>query len=338
MRFVKTVGIACAVAGLMVTGVASAETIRFANTLARSDTPETKALDAFKAYIEFASNGEIKVQLVQGGVGGDREILEGVKNNVFQLTSTAEAALASFYPQIQFFSIPYLFRSTKVAVEFMRNSDLMEELADDMAKTAGLRPVGYGSEGFRNFVNNVRPLKLPGDLKGLKLRSMESPVMMRLMSSLGAAPTPIPFNESAMAIRQGVVDGGENPPPTVINGGWAEVIKYMSIDEHIFSATFVTANEGWLQGLDAAKRGIVLDGVDIFANIMLAEKQIAYLGDIKKIEDKGVEVYVNTVDEKMEFRAIAQQPVIDFLNEKIGKDLVDRVLAAVKAAEERAYR
>ena len=339
MKFKQLLAAACLASvatGLGVLGV-SAETIRFPNTLARSDTPETKALDVFKEYVEFASNGDLDVQLIQGGVGGDREILEGVQTGLFQIASTADGALAGFYPKIQFFSIPYLFASTSVAVEFMRNSELMATLADDMAEQTGLRPIAYGSEGFRNFVNNAHPIKTPEDLKGLKMRSMESPVMMRLMTSLGAAPTPIPYTESAMAIRQGVVDGGENPPPTVINGGWADVIKYMSLDEHIFSATIVTVNDDWLSGLEDKNRKVVIDGLKLFANVMLAEKQIAYLGDVKKIEDKGVEVYVNTADEKAEFRSVAQQPVVDFLNGEIGADFVKSVQDAVKEAEKATY-
>ena len=322
---------------MLAAGAAHAETLRFATTLPEADNPETRAMKAFEQYVEFHSGGDIDVQLLHGGVGGDRELLENVRNGIFQMTATTDGALASFYPKVQVFSIPYLFRSTRAAVTFMNEAPIMEEFAEDVENTSGLRIVGYAADGFRNFVNNKHPIKTPDDLKGLKLRSMESPVMISLMESLGAAPTPIPFPESAMAIRQGVVDGGENPPSTVINGGWAEVIKYMSLDEHIFSAVFVYANPSFLDGLSEQSRAAVLDGVQLYNSIMLAGKGQGYLTDTQRIRDMGVEVYVNTPEEKQALRDVAQQPVIDFLSEELGADFVQNFISAVKDTESKLY-
>ena len=316
---------------------AQAATLRFATTLPEADNPETHAMKAFEQYVEFHTNGEVDVQLLHGGVGGDREILESVRNNIFQMTATTDGALASFYPGVQVFSIPYLFRSTRTAVEFMNNSPVMDTFVANVEKDAGLRIVGFAADGFRNFVNNKRPIKSPADVEGLKLRSMESPVMIALMKSLGAAPTPIPFPESAMAIRQGVVDGGENPPSTVINGGWAEVIKYMSMDEHIFSAVFAYANPSFLDGLSATNKAAVMDGVQLYTTIMLAGKGRGYLADTQRIRDMGVEIYVNTPDEKKAFGEKAQKPVLDFLSKELGADYVNGFVAAVSDIETQLY-
>ncbi|WP_129138648.1 TRAP transporter substrate-binding protein [Modicisalibacter coralii] len=320
--------------GMLIVGSAQAETLRFATTLPEADNPETRAMKAFEKYVEFHSNGEVDVQLLHGGVGGDREILENVRNNIFQMTATTDGALASFYPKVQVFSVPYLFNSTRSAMTFMNEAPIMDDFVADVEAQTGLRIVGFAADGFRNFVNNVRPIKTPEDVKGLKLRSMESPVMISLMKSLGAAPTPIPFPESAMAIRQGVVDGGENPPSTVINGGWADVIKYMSLDEHIFSAVFVYVNPDFLDGLSSQSRAAVLDGVQLYDAIMLAGKGEGYLDDTQKIRDMGVEVYVNSPEEKAQFREVTQQPVLDFLSEQLGADYVDDFVAAVRKTED----
>ncbi|MCC9624340.1 TRAP transporter substrate-binding protein [Thalassospira sp. MA62] len=331
----KTVGVIAL--SMLAVGAAHAETLRFATTLPEADNPETKAMKAFEQYVEFHTDGDVEVQLLHGGVGGDRELLENVRNGIFQMTATTDGALASFYPKVQVFSVPYLFRSTRTAVTFMNESPVMQEFEQDVEATANLRIVGYAADGFRNFVNNERPIKTPEDLQGLKLRSMESPVMISLMESLGAAPTPIPFPESAMAIRQGVVDGGENPPSTVINGGWAEVIKYMSLDEHIFSAVFVYANPSFLDGLSEQNRAAVLDGVQLYNSIMLAGKGQGYLDDTQRIRDMGVEVYVNTPEEKQALRDASQQPVIDFLSEELGADFVENFISAVKETESTLY-
>nr|WP_321461955.1 TRAP transporter substrate-binding protein [uncultured Cohaesibacter sp.] len=330
-------GVAAVALSAMLSFSAQAETLRFATTLPEADNPETHAMKAFEQYVEFHTNGEIDVQLLHGGVGGDREILESVRNNIFQMTATTDGALASFYPGVQVFSMPYLFRSTRHAVEFMKNAPVMDDFVADVEKEAGLRIIGFAADGFRNFVNNKHPIKTPADVEGLKLRSMESPVMIALMKSLGAAPTPIPFPESAMAIRQGVVDGGENPPSTVINGGWGEVIKYMSLDEHIFSAVFAYANPAFLDGLSAQNRAAVLDGVDLYTTIMLSGKGQGYLTDTQRIRDMGVEVYVNSPEEKKAFGEKAQKPVREFLAKELGQDYVDSFLAAVSKSEADLY-
>lgn len=317
---------------------ARTEILRFATTLPEADNPETHAMKAFEQYVEFHTNGAIDVQLLHGGVGGDREILESVRNGIFQMTATSAGALASFYPRVQVFSIPYLFRSTRAAVAFMNNAPIMRDFVADVENKAGLRIAGFAADGFRNFVNNKHPIKSPEDVKGLKLRSMESPVMISLMKSLGAAPTPIPFPESAMAIRQGVVDGGENPPSTVINGGWAEVIKYMSLDEHTFSPAFAYANPAFLDSLNEENKAAVIDGVSLYTTIMLAGKGRGYLADTQKIRDMGVQVYVNSPDQKQAFREVTQKPVLDFLNKELGADYVRAFVASVAKTEAALYR
>ncbi|WP_158541194.1 TRAP transporter substrate-binding protein [Marinomonas piezotolerans] len=318
-------------------GVAQSETLRFATTLPEADNPETHAMKAFKKYVEFHSDGEVDVQLLHGGVGGDRELLESVRSGIFQMTATTDGALASFYPKVQVFSTPYLFSSVRSAMKFMNESEVMDDFVEDVSEEAGLQIVGFAADGFRNFVNNKHPIRTPEDVQGLKLRSMESPVMISLMKSLGAAPTPIPFPESAMAIRQGVVDGGENPPSTVINGGWSDVIKYMSLDEHIFSAVFVYSNPRFLEKLDDQSRRAVLDGVQLYESIMLAGKGQGYLDDTQRIRDKGVEVYVNTADEKALFREKAQAPVLKFLSDELGADYVSNFILAVEENEDSLY-
>lgn len=336
LSFKKTF-VTLALIGSMVGSVQS-ETLRFATTLPEADNPETQAMKAFEKYVEFHSGGDIDVQLLHGGVGGDRELLESVRSNIFQMTATTDGALAAFYPKVQVFSTPYLFSSVRSAMKFMNDSAVMDDFVADVSKVTGLQIVGFAADGFRNFVNNKHPIRTPDDVKGLKLRSMESPVMISLMKSLGAAPTPIPFPESAMAIRQGVVDGGENPPSTVINGGWSDVIKYMSLDEHIFSAVFVYSNPSFLAKLNDQSRRAVLDGVQLYTSIMLAGKGQGYLNDTQRIRDKGVDVYVNTADEKALFRKQAQKPVLDFLSKELGADYVNNFILAVQKNEDALYK
>ncbi len=102
-------GVILTAMGMVFASSASAETLRFATTLPESDNPETHAMQAFKQYVDFHSNGEVEVQLLHGGVGGDREILESVRNNIFQMTATTDGALAPFYPRYRRSQSPIFF-------------------------------------------------------------------------------------------------------------------------------------------------------------------------------------------------------------------------------------
>ena len=294
-------------------------------------------MKAFEQYVEFHTNGDIDVQLLHGGVGGDREILESVATASSDDRNNRWGSclfLSGCAGLLDAISVP-LDPPCCGIHEYRTGHD---DFVADVEKEAGLRIVGFAADGFRNFVNNKHPIKTPADVEGLKLRSMESPVMIALMKSLGAAPTPIPFPESAMAIRQGVVDGGENPPSTVINGPVGLKSSNICLLMSIFSLLcFAYANPAFLDGLSEQNRAAVLDGVNLYTTIMLAGKGQGYLSDTQKISDMGVEVYVNSPDEKKAFGEKAQKPVREFLSEELGTDYVDGFLAAVSETEAKLY-
>lgn len=324
---------------LLMGGIAeAATTVRFATTIPEGENPETKAMKALKSFIELRSGGELQVELFFGGaLGGDREILEQVQNNALQIAAMADGAVANFYPDIQVLAIPYLFDSSAHAAAFLNDSPYMKAIYKDMMAKSGLRTVAVAEGGFRNLTNNVRPIHGPDDMKGLKMRTMESPVFMAFMKSLGAAATPIAFNELIMSLKQGVVDGQENAANTVLNYGLAEVQKFMSLNEHIYSPVLTIVNEDFLGGLDDGQRRVVIDGMKLYATVNSAEKLANLNRDLAALKGKGMEIYVTSPEEKAKFRAITQPAVIEFIAGRVGKDKVDALLAAVDDTRKELY-
>jgi hypothetical protein len=231
------------------------------------------------------------------------------------------------------FAIPYLFKSSPVAWEFARG-ELAHEMQQEMLEATGLRTVVWGENGFRNMTNSRREIKNPADMEGLKMRVMESPVFMRFMESLGAAATPISFSELVMSLQQGVVDGQENASSNVFENGMADVQKYFSTTEHIYSMTIITINDDVYRGLTPGQQQIVMEAGRLYASVANAFKVAADRGYVERIRDeKGLTVHVTTLEEKEQFRALAQAPVVEYVNEQLGKEFVDRVLGAVADAE-----
>jgi C4-dicarboxylate-binding protein DctP len=320
------------------TAIAADVTIRIGTTSPDADNPQKRAFTAMSEYIAFRSAGTMEVEVFYGGsLGGDRELLEQVQGGSLQFCVVADGAVANFFPPIQAVAIPYLFTSSAHALEFFNNSDFFNDLADEMRQETGLRIMGAAESGFRNFTNNERPIRSPEDMEGLRMRTMESPVFMALMDSLGAAPTPIAFNELIMSLRQGVVDGQENAVTTVRNFGLWEVQKYMSIDEHVYSPGLMVTNDEFYAGLTPGQRQIFSDGAWVYATVLNAGSLAAYSDDIAFLRENGVEIYVNTAEEKEAFRAAAQPAVVAFIAEQVGQDRVDAMLQAVEETRQRMY-
>lgn len=316
---------------------AQAKTIKFGMNAPQGDNPEWNALVAFKNYVEFKTEGGIEVKLFPSAqLGAERACAEQVQQGAVEVCLVDTGALAGFYPKIQVFSIPYLFKSSAVAWKAF-DSAFFRDIAEDMRQSTGIRVMAWGENGFRDFTNNVRPIRTPEDLKGLKMRVMESPVFIRFVESFGAAATPMPGSEIIMAAKQGVIDGQENPAQVNYDYGLMDVQKYMSTDEHILGIHAYIISDTFFEGLSEEEKRIVLEGAMLASRIENTQKLNGAKDYIEKIKAKGVEVHMTTTAEKEAFAAVSQGPVIEYLNGQVGEDLVKELMAAVAEAEKEVY-
>lgn len=317
---------------------ASAQTtLRFGMNLPQGDSADFKAAAAFKDYIEFQSGGRLKVELFPGGpLGSERQMTEQVRDGALDIAYVADGAASGFYPKLQVLAIPYLFSSSPVAWEVLRGP-FGRTLSADIHKVAGFRVLNLSENGFRDFTNNRRPIRTPDDLKGLKMRTLESPVFIRMMQSMGAAATPIGTSELIMSLQQNVVDGQENAPSTVNQFGIADVQKFMSLDDHVFSAMLLLIADDSFDKLPPDQRRIVMDAAVVHADTSNAERARSTQANIEAIKKKGVQVYATSPAEKAQFKQVAQGPVLEYITQQVGKDLVDQLQAATKQAEATLY-
>jgi C4-dicarboxylate-binding protein DctP len=244
--------------------------------------------------------------------------------------------LAGFYKNIQVLSVPYLFKSSAHAWAVF-DSPFFKDLSENMRKDTGIRTMSWGENGFRDFTNNVRPIRNPEDLKGLKMRVMESPVFMRFVESFGAAATPMPGSEIIMAAKQGVIDGQENPAQVNYDYNLMDVQKYMSTDEHILGVHAYIINDKFFNGLSDDEKAIVLEAATLAAGIENTAKLAGAKKYIDLIREKGVEIHMTTMAEKAAFAAVSQEPVLEYLREQVGPELVQGLLDTAKSYEPALY-
>jgi C4-dicarboxylate-binding protein DctP len=333
----RTLAVAVAAAMLGAASPSLAKTIKFGMNAPQGDNPEWNALVAFKNHVEYKTEGKLTVTLFPSAqLGAERACAEQVQQGAVEVCLVDTGALAGFYKNIQVLSVPYLFKSSAHAWAVF-DSPFFKDLAENMRKDTGIRIMSWGENGFRDFTNNVRPIRKPEDLKGLKMRVMESPVFMRFVESFGAAATPMPGSEIIMAAKQGVIDGQENPAQVNYDYNLMDVQKYMSTDEHILGVHAYIINDKFFNDLTDDEKAIVLEAATLAARIENTQKLAGAKKYIDLIREKGVEIHMTTMSEKAEFASVSQEPVLEYLREQVGAELVQGLLNDAKAYEPALY-
>ena len=283
---------------------------------------------AFASLVNARAGGRINVKVYgAGALGAEREYVEAVKLGTVQ-AGIASGVIANFFPSAMVTDIPFLFPSAQVAWAVM-DGPFGQKLSAQFLKETGMRNLAFAEVGFRNFTNNVRPIKSPADMKGLKIRVQETPLYVTMVRALGANPTPIAWTETYTALQTRVVDGQENPVPTILMAKLHEVQKFVTLDGHVYGVDWFVINERFFQSLPADLKYIVLDSAQIASGVGRGVSQLISAQGVQVLTDSGNQVYVPTEAELELFRKATQQPVIDWLKTKIDQKLINDALAAV---------
>jgi TRAP-type transport system periplasmic protein len=288
----------------------------------------------FKNEAEARSGGRLKVELlplILGKSTGDE--LSVVKEGVVQARDFADGHFASTYPPIQVLSIPYLFENREIAWKVL-DGPFGESLIEEMARKTGLRPLYWMENGgFRHYSNNTRRVRTPADMKGLKIRTMESLLHMKIVSDLGGRAIPIEWAEVYEALEAGIVNGQENSISTFLLPKFEKVQKFVTLDAHVYSTYALLMNDKWYRNLPVDLQEVI----QVAGRISLVvNRGLSITNEVMGLEylrSKGVDVYIPTRAEKAEWKRITQQSGIQWLKKNIGREWVDAVLKATLQAE-----
>ncbi len=288
------------------------------------DTPKGKAAQAFKAYVEKASGGEMKVELYPSSqlYKDNQEGINALIFNNIQLLVPSATKLKGYNPAFQFVDLPYLFKDNDHFKRFTE-SDAAKKLLQSLDK-AGLVGLGFWPNGFKHFTAN-KPLRRPADFKGLKFRTQTSGVLEAQMKALGATAVPLAFSEVYQALAQGVVDGQENTLSNIYTQRYYEVQKYLSLTRHGRLDYVVITNKIFLNSLTPEQKKIFMDGIAYANQVAFKEAVGLNQGALEKLRQR-MEV-VELSDEDRAAMEAAMQPVYDEYAPKIGWDLINAIKA-----------
>ncbi|MFA8387282.1 MAG: TRAP transporter substrate-binding protein [Pelagibaca sp.] len=236
--------------------VASAQTVLQINSSLPEGTFAHVFLQEYETRLEAAAPGEIDVQIFMGNtLGKEEDVLQGLSLGTHQASLSA-SAVAQINSRSAIFDLPYLFED-RAAVQAFAASPAGEMLAEGFEGT-GMVLAAMWDNGFRQITNDVRPIVVPADLEGLKIRTPTSKQRVEMFNTLGANATPLSFGEVYSALDQGTIDGQENPANVVDTAKLYEVQGYMSLSNHVYLPTFLVFSETFLASLDPALQDSIM--------------------------------------------------------------------------------
>lgn len=202
-------------------------------TIAPEGTPWAEQVTQYKAKIEGASKGRLRIKAFLGGALGDEnQTVAECRRGAIAMWGGTTAALATSVPEISVLELPYLFPNAEAADQIL-DKLLLEDFRQRLA-ARGFVLVLWSENGFRSFGTKWAPVLSPADLKGHKMRSQESLVHLETYRALGALPQPIAVTEVLPALQTGVVDGFDNTPLYTFAASWHLAIKHFTLSEHIY--------------------------------------------------------------------------------------------------------
>jgi len=276
--------------------------------------------EAFKEYVEKASNGRLVVDLYPNAqLGGERQMMEGMTLGTIEMAMLSPGIAAGFAPKFQVLDLPYLFKDREVAYKTLDGE--LSLVLNEQLISKGVRLVCFAENGFRQITNNKKVIKTPADLKGVKIRVQPIPAHIELFKAFGANPTPIDFGELYTALLQKTVDAQENSITLIFSSKLYEVQKYLSMTDHVYAPSALFISEAFYKRLPADLQKIIMDGGKKFSAKSRANQQKAAVEVLKELEGKGVEIYTLTDAEKKAFMDAAK-PVYKQMEPVLGADII----------------
>lgn len=259
MKTLKKGVVAGAVLALTATtALAEGGVIRFGhdNKTDPFENPAHACTAVFSNIVAADTNGSVTVEVFGSNqLGSAAEHVDQVRNGVIQATLTSTGALASYYPRIDVLNLPFAF-ANNASTYSVFDGPFGAALAADIEETLGdVVVLGFpDTGGFFAVTNSQRPIADLDDFDGIRIRTMTLPSHQKIVQALGAEAYPLSWGEVYSGLQTGVIDGQMNPVPIISFANFAEVQKYMTLTNHLFSPYTFMVNRAFFEGLSETEQ------------------------------------------------------------------------------------
>ncbi|MCL8000454.1 TRAP transporter substrate-binding protein [Brucella sp. 21LCYQ03] len=293
---------------------------------ANPGNPKDLASQKFGELVEAKTDGRLKVSV--GGsaqFGDDAETITNMRLGTIAFSANSQGTTSAVVPEIALLGLPFLFQSLNQA-EAVMDGPVGDKIAA-AAEAQGLVVLAWWNNGIRDTSNSKKPILVPADLAGMKIRTPPDPMTVDIFTALGAAPTPMAFSELYIALQQGVVDGQENPLINIHSSKLHEVQPYISLTHHKYESTPLLASKIIFDSLSPEDQQAVRDAAreaGVLNRQLVHEQTVSLRGEL---EAEGIKF--NEVDPAPFVEAT--QPVYEKWRSQY-PELVDEIVVAAKEA------
>ena len=314
--------------GLSVPFLANAETLRFGGNFT-ADHSSSRAMEMFKEELAERTDGELEAQLFPDmQLGGAGENVDQVSSGAIMGTWIGISYLSRTVPELEALGLPFAIDSREDAFALIDGE--VGDLIDEKLAEKGFIALGYMELGFRHVTNNVRPIESIDDFQDLKIRLQPNQTHLDTFRAIGANPVSMDINEVYGALQQNVLDGQENPYSIISTKRLDEVQKYLSDTGHFYDYIVVVANRDKFNAFSDEQQQAIRDAM---------AKAVAWQRTTAAEEDEAARETL--IERGMQFTPLspetrtalreASQGVVDELRDKIGTELIDRVLEELQS-------
>jgi len=285
-----------------------------------------KAADEFARRANAKLGNKAKVTVFGSSqLGGDKEMVQKLKLGTLDI-AVPSTVMSSEVDLFGIFDMPYIVKDRTHMAKIEK--EIFWPKLEPEAEKKGLRVLALWENGIRQITNNKRPIKVPADLQGIKLRVPEGKWRVKMFQAYGANPSPMKFSELFTALQTGVMDGEENPFTQIYSAKLQEVQKYLSLSGHVYTPAYVVVGTRHWNTLPADVRKILEDTAketQAYVYETAAKDDNELLG---KLKQAGMQV--NDVDKDAFIKASA--PIYEEFGKEVpgAKELIDRAVALGK--------
>lgn len=309
----------------MVSAAEKPITLRIGHPMAPGNNV-TVGYEKFKEIVEAKSNGSIRIRIFGNTqLGSDRVTTEAAQAGTLDMSSSSTPNMASFSKAYMAIDLPYITdpKNQQKLYDALDNGELGKYL-DKVAADIGLKTIMFSEYGYRNFVSTKRPLNSVEDLKGLKVRTTDSPVEVGVATSLGMNPAPVAWGETYTALQQGTVDGEGNTFSLLNDAKHTEVLNHAMDSAHNYSMHLLLMNKKKWDSLSPAQQKIINES----AREALAWQRAESVKLEEKAWDafnkKGIKIHRLTDSQRQQLKDMTA-PV----REKVGKEVPAELLKLI---------
>jgi tripartite ATP-independent transporter DctP family solute receptor len=244
-----------AVAGCRGAGDGGRIVLRLSHSMNTGTTALHVLANTFRELAEAATNRAVVIRLFPSNtLGQEREVVQQLQEGLVDFMVSGTAIWGSVAPKLQVFDFPFLWHDW-AHVHGIVDGPIGREAADYLASTVRMRPFAWGdSFGFRQVITRSRDITEPGQLAGLKIRTIQSPIYVKAVELMGASPTPMAFGEVYTSLQTGVIDGYEHDASTTLQQRFYEIASFMARTRHIAGVIGLWASTATLARLPAGLR------------------------------------------------------------------------------------